>query len=87
MIFDRSGEGRAAYQGRNLTQKRIMAKTTSSSSGIGFGGVLAVLFIGLKLTDNIDWSWWWVLFPLWISFLVLIIALILFLVIEIAGAR
>lgn len=36
------------------------------------GGVLApllsVLFVGLKLTGYIDWSWWWVLSPLWISF-------------------
>jgi ABC-type antimicrobial peptide transport system permease subunit len=39
----------------------------SSSSGIGFVGLLTLLFIGLKLTDNIDWSWWWVLSPLWIS--------------------
>lgn len=45
-----------------------MANSSSSSSGIGFTGLLAVLFIGLKLTDNIDWSWWWVLSPLWIGF-------------------
>jgi hypothetical protein len=38
----------------------------SSSSGISFCGLLAVLFIGLKLTHFIDWSWWWVLSPLWI---------------------
>ncbi|MBP5457930.1 MAG: hypothetical protein J6Y37_15685 [Paludibacteraceae bacterium] len=29
--------------------------------------LLTVLFVGLKLTDNIDWSWWWVLSPLWIT--------------------
>ena len=32
------------------------------------GGILemlATLFIGLKMTNNLDWSWWWVLFPLW----------------------
>jgi hypothetical protein len=40
--------------------------SSSSSSGIGFVGLLTILFIGLKLTDNIDWSWWWVLSPLWI---------------------
>ena len=39
---------------------------TSTSSGIGFFGLLTVLFIGLKLTNYIDWSWWWVLGPLWI---------------------
>jgi ABC-type antimicrobial peptide transport system permease subunit len=32
---------------------------------IGFGGLLTVLFIGLKLTHYIDWSWLWVLAPLW----------------------
>jgi hypothetical protein len=36
------------------------------SGGVGFGGLLTVLFVGLKLTDVIDWSWWWVLAPLWI---------------------
>jgi len=42
--------------------------TTSSSGGIGFCGLLAILFIALKLTDNIDWSWLWVLSPIWIPF-------------------
>ncbi|HVJ31631.1 MAG TPA: hypothetical protein VND94_00830 [Terriglobia bacterium] len=40
--------------------------TTSKSGGIGFCGLLTVLFIGLKLTNYIDWSWWWVLAPIWI---------------------
>jgi uncharacterized protein (DUF983 family) len=39
-----------------------------SAGGIGFFGLLTILFIGLKLTDYIDWSWWWVLSPLWIGF-------------------
>lgn len=38
--------------------------SSSSSSGIGFLGLLTILFIGLKLTGHIDWSWWWVLSPL-----------------------
>lgn len=38
----------------------------SKSKGIGFGGVLAIVFIILKLTGNIGWSWWWVLAPVWI---------------------
>ena len=33
---------------------------------IGFPGLLALIFITLKLTDYIDWSWWWVLAPIWI---------------------
>jgi hypothetical protein len=44
--------------------------SSSSSSGIGFPGLLTVLFIGLKLTGHITWSWVWVLSPLWISALI-----------------
>jgi hypothetical protein len=40
--------------------------------GIGFVGLLTVLFIGLKLTGHIDWGWWWVLSPLWITALVVV---------------
>lgn len=39
---------------------------TESSSGTGFGGVLFLIFLILKLTHYIDWSWWWVTAPLWI---------------------
>ena len=42
-----------------------MAESTSSG-GISFGGLLAIVFITLKLTGYIDWSWWWVLSPFWI---------------------
>lgn len=38
----------------------------STNGGIGFLGALTILFIALKLTHIIDWSWWWVLAPLWI---------------------
>lgn len=37
--------------------------------GPGFLSLLALLFIGLKLGGVITWSWWWVLAPLWIPFL------------------
>ena len=40
--------------------------SNNKSGGIGFCGLLAILFIGLKLTGHIAWSWWWVLSPLWI---------------------
>lgn len=54
-----------------------MSNTSSSSSGgIGFTGLLTVLFIGLKLTGYISWSWWWVLSPIWISFLIVITVLV-----------
>lgn len=44
-----------------------MSDSSTGSGGVGFTGLLAVLFIGLKLGGVIDWSWWWVLSPLWIS--------------------
>ena len=36
-----------------------------SGSGIGFLGLLTIVFIILKLSGGIDWSWWWVLAPIW----------------------
>jgi hypothetical protein len=50
-----------------------MADNSSSSGGIGFTGMLTVLFIGLKLGGVISWSWWWVLSPIWISLLVILL--------------
>lgn len=49
-----------------------MSKNNNSSSGgIGFLGLLAIAFIVLKLTHYIDWSWWWVLAPLWAPLVVI----------------
>jgi hypothetical protein len=50
--------------------------SSSSSSGIGFFGLLTVALVVLKLTGFIDWSWWLVLAPLYIPiFLVLLVVL------------
>ena len=40
---------------------------TTTSGGIGFVGMLQVALIVLKLLGKIDWSWWWVWSPSWIS--------------------
>lgn len=54
-----------------------MSDTSSSSSGgIGFLGALTILFIGLKLGGVIDWSWWWVLSPVWIPIAVGLVVLV-----------
>lgn len=42
-------------------------RSNSSGGGAGLASLLTVLFVGLKLGHVIDWSWWWVLSPLWIS--------------------
>lgn len=44
-----------------------------NSGGITFGGLLAIAFIVLKLTHVIDWSWGWVLAPIWISFIIVVV--------------
>lgn len=55
-----------------------MAETSSSSSGgIGFSGLLTIVFVVLKLTNVIDWSWWWVLSPLWISLLLALVLVVI----------
>jgi hypothetical protein len=45
-----------------------MANESRSNGGIGLGVILFLIFMTLKLTGNIDWSWWWVTSPLWIPF-------------------
>ena len=44
---------------------------STNSGGIGFVGLLTIVFITLKLTSVIAWSWWWVLSPIWLPFVVI----------------
>lgn len=55
--------------------------TTTARGGVGFFGLLTLVFIVLKLTGVISWSWVWVLAPLWISFLICIIIIIVLLLV------
>ncbi len=50
----------------------------NNNGGIGFVGLLTIVFIVLKLTGIIKWSWLWVLSPIWISvlFVILVISII-----------
>lgn len=62
-----------------------MSNNTSShgSGGIGFAGLLTIVFITLKLLGVINWSWVWVLSPIWISMVLLsILVMILFIVMD-----
>jgi hypothetical protein len=43
-----------------------MAENNKTSGGIGFCGLLTLVFITLKLVKVIDWPWVWVLSPIWI---------------------
>ena len=57
--------------------KDMSDNKTTSSSGIGFLGLLAILFIALKLTGYITWSWLWVLAPIWITFIFVVFVIII----------
>jgi len=54
-----------------------MSSSSSSSGGVGFVGLLTICFIVLKLVGKIDWSWWWVFSPLWITAILIIAIAIL----------
>lgn len=52
-----------------------------TSGGVGFVGLLTITFIILKLCKVIDWSWVWVLSPLWILLtLIVVIATIVIII-------
>lgn len=51
--------------------------STATGGGISFCGLLFIVFLVLKLTHVIDWSWWWVTAPLWGG---IALALVLFLI-------
>lgn len=53
------------------------SSSSSSSAGIGFFGLLAIVFITLKLLGYITWPWIWILSPLWISFLIWFILVVI----------
>lgn len=59
-----------------------MANDVKASGGIGFGGLLTIVFIVLKLTKVIDWSWWWVTCPLWIPIAIYVVLVIIVLLIR-----
>ena len=57
----------------------MSTKSSSSSGGIGFVGMLTIVFIVLKLIDYIAWSWWWVLSPIWITTITALVFFVIYL--------
>lgn len=55
------------------------------TGGIGFEGLLTIVFITLKLLGIINWSWFWVLSPLWISVLLVTIIVTVMLIVAVMG--
>ncbi len=56
--------------------RMIVSRAKNSDAGLGLGSVLQVIFIVLKLCGLIDWSWWWVMSPTWISIGILIVGFV-----------
>lgn len=52
----------------------------TQTAGVGFTGLLAIVFIALKLIGVITWSWLWVLAPLWIPAILVVISAIVLIV-------
>jgi len=51
----------------------MSTNNSNSSAGIGFPALLTVAFVVLKLCKIIDWSWWWVLAPVWLPTVLIIV--------------
>lgn len=49
---------------------------SNNSTGLSFTTILTIIFVVLKLTGNIDWSWWLVLSPMIISVLLIIVLIL-----------
>lgn len=47
-------------------------ENNTQSNSMGFFSVLTLIFIVLKLTNFISWSWWWVLSPIWIPLCIIL---------------
>lgn len=56
--------------------------SNSKSVGLGFCDVLLIVFIVLKLIGVINWSWGWVLAPLWIPVLLVVIGFLVSLIFD-----
>lgn len=56
--------------------------SNSTSSGVGLDVILFVVFLVLKLTNTIDWSWWWVTAPLWIPLAFAIVVIVIWGIID-----
>ena len=60
-------------------------KTTST--GLSASTVLTLIFVTLKLCSVIDWSWWWVLAPTWISLGITLVLCIIVIIVSLCKAN
>jgi hypothetical protein len=53
-------------ENNNMSKEQYIAPINS-----GILTIMFIVFLTLKLTGNIDWSWWWVTSPLWLPIAIL----------------
>ena len=58
-----------------MNEKNVSFK--AGGGGLGFFGALQIVLIVLKLCKVINWSWWWVLTPIWVELLIVAIFIII----------
>ena len=76
--------------GSGRSRKMDETKTNMKQHGIGFCGLLAIVFITLKLAGIgavATWSWWWVLSPLWMPFAIFLAIVVVVVIGCIAGRK
>lgn len=64
-----------------MSNERVIVE--KSKGGLGFGAILFLIFLTLKLTGHITWSWWWVFAPIWIPFAFVVLILLIIVIIAI----
>ena len=64
-----------------------MSNNNSNNNGMSTSTVLTLIFVTLKLCNVIDWSWWWILSPVWITAGIAILALAVIALWEMSDAK
>lgn len=59
----------------------MSSESNGASGGIGFVGLLQLIFIVLKLTGYIEWPWLWVMAPTWIGLILWVLGFVVFVII------
>lgn len=64
-----------------------MSSNNTSSGGTSFLTLLSIVFITLKLTNVIDWSWWYVLAPIWGGLALFLVIVIIILIVKLVLSK
>ena len=64
-----------------------MEKKTEAKVGLGFSEALTILFVALKLCGVINWSWLWVVSPIWVTLLFVLFISVVIVVLGSIGRR